>query len=71
MNVDKILNARPVSLQQMLAARERRAERQKTMLAEGARCLVSCTLNMPGAVKQFPLARAFFVSGVELSLIHI
>ena len=65
MNVDKILNARPVSLQQMLAARERRAERQKTMLAEGARCLVSCTLNMPGAVKQFPLARAFFVSGVE------
>ncbi|MGI6076305.1 MAG: triphosphoribosyl-dephospho-CoA synthase CitG [Pyramidobacter sp.] len=65
MNVDKILNARPVSLQQVLAARERRVERQKAMLAGGADCLVSCTLNMPGEVKQFPLARAFFLSGLN------
>jgi hypothetical protein len=65
MNIEKITGSRRVSLGQMLDARERRAERQRRMLQAGTECLVSYTLNMPGEIKQFPLARAFFVKGLE------
>lgn len=64
MNVEKILGGNRVSLVEMLDARERRAARQKEMLALGG-TLVCFTLNMPGEVKCFPLAERFFLRGLE------
>lgn len=65
METEKLLNGREVSLTEVLDARERRAARQKEMLKGGGETLVSYTLNMPGPVKQFPLARAFFERGLR------
>ena len=55
---------RAVSLEQMLAARERRIARQSTALARFRKPLVSMTVVMPGPVKDGPLPR--FVLGVAL-----
>ena len=46
-----------VSLEQILAARERRAARQAAALARFGKPLVSVTVVMPGAVKGGPLPR--------------
>ncbi|MBR4746543.1 MAG: citrate lyase holo-[Desulfovibrio sp.] len=54
------------SLEEVLAAREKRAERQRAMLAEGPGALVCLALNVPGAVKQFPLARQSFGEACRL-----
>lgn len=64
MDVERILGKNGVSLAQVLAARERRAARQREMLRGGGKSLISYTLNMPGEVKQFPLAQAFFLHGL-------
>ena len=56
-----------VDLEQMLAARERRAIIQNRML-EGAgpsRCLVCLTMNIAGEVKRTPMIRMLFDAGVE------
>ncbi len=47
----------PVDLAAMLAARERRAERQRTALARFGLPIASVTLVMPGPVKDTPSAR--------------
>lgn len=52
-----------VTLQQMLDARERRAQRQRQLLAEFQKPLVCFTLNIPGPVKQSPLIRRAFLHG--------
>ncbi|MBP5211805.1 MAG: citrate lyase holo-[acyl-carrier protein] synthase [Pyramidobacter sp.] len=59
MELSRLLNGPEASLAEVLDARERRAARQEEMLENGC-ALVSFTLNMPGPVKQFPLAKAFF-----------
>ncbi len=64
MDITKILGDVKISLPQMLDARERRVARQKEML-NGANCLVSFTLNMPGEIKRFPLAEKFFARGLS------
>ncbi|WP_352403093.1 citrate lyase holo-[acyl-carrier protein] synthase [Pyramidobacter sp.] len=64
MDVERILGENGVSLAQMLAARERRAARQRDMLRGGGKSLISYTLNMPGEIKQFPLAQSFFRHGL-------
>ena len=66
MEFDQIFDGPVVSLQEMLDARSARAERQKKWLAEGAGCLISFTLNIPGEVKQFSLARAAFKEGLSI-----
>ena len=66
MDVERVFNGPAVTLEQVLEARSCRAERQRLALAEGAACLVSFTLNIPGNIKQFPLARAAFSEGLEL-----
>ena len=56
-----------VDLEQMLAARERRAFIQNRML-EGAgpdRCLVCLTMNIAGDVKRTPMIRMLFDTGIE------
>ncbi len=47
----------PVNLEQMLEARERRAARQRVLLASHALPVVSLTVVMPGPVKDSPLSR--------------
>ncbi len=64
MYIAKILGDVKISLPQMLDARERRVARQKEML-NGANCLISFTLNMPGEIKRFPLAEKFFARGLS------
>ncbi len=65
-----------VSLEEMLAARDRRAEAQREMLksiesqgtSEGLKddvCLVSFTLNIPGDIKRTPLTKMLFDRGIE------
>ena len=56
-----------VGLEQMLAARDRRADIQNRML-EGTgpgRCLVCLTMNIAGDVKRTPMIRMLFDAGVE------
>lgn len=53
---------RPASLEQVLAARERRAERQRKALQDFARPVVSLTLVMPGPVKGGPTACRIFAA---------
>ncbi|MDR3437795.1 citrate lyase holo-[acyl-carrier protein] synthase [Telmatospirillum sp.] len=48
----------PVSLTQMLAAREQRAARQQAALARHALPVVSLSVVMPGPVKSTPLTRS-------------
>lgn len=55
-----------VTLEQVLHSRTRRAARQQALLQKGAPCLVSFTLNIPGDIKQFPLAQAAFQEGLDL-----
>ena len=66
MDADAIFSGPVVTLEQVLEARSRRAERQQAALTDGAACLVSFTLNIPGNIKQFPLARAAFLEGLGL-----
>ena len=55
-------------LEKMLAARERRADIQRSML-EGAgadSCLVCLTMNIAGEIKRTPMIRMLFDTGVEM-----
>ena len=63
MEIERLREGREVTLTEVLDARERRVVRQNEMLKNGD-TLVSFTLNMPGPVKQFPLAQAFFERGL-------
>ena len=63
MDVDAIFSGPAVTLEQVLDSRSRRAERQRATLADGAVCRVSFTLNIPGNIKRFPLARAAVAEG--------
>lgn len=55
-----------VSVEEMGRAREERVIRQQEMLAAGGSALICFTLNIPGAVKVFPLAESAFSIGNEL-----
>lgn len=64
MNTEQIFSAPPASPAQILLRREARSARQRELLETGCESLVSFTLNIPGAVKQFPLARDAFEEGL-------
>ena len=50
-----------VSLEEMLAGRERRAARQREMLSKAPGALICFTLNIAGPVKVFPLSEEAFL----------
>lgn len=58
--------AKTVELWQVLAARERRAARQRELLAQYRRPLVWFTMNIAGPVKTTPLIRRGFEAGCAL-----
>lgn len=55
-----------VSVGEMGRAREERVIRQQEMLAAGGSALICFSLNIPGAIKVFPLAESAFSIGNEL-----
>ena len=57
---------REVTLQEMLEARDRRAEAQRQLLEQFARPLLSYTMNIPGSVKDSPLIRRGFDEGLRM-----
>lgn len=52
------------TLAEILDCRERRAQRQRSLLGQGG-CVVSFSMNIPGACKAFPLAEAGFYEGLR------
>ena len=60
--------SRPVEVADMLAARDRRAAGQRTLLARYRCAVVSLTAVMPGPVKDTPLTRATVAAGVDAVL---
>ena len=60
-----VINDEPASLEEILDARSLRADRQKELLKAGGSCLISFSMNIPGAIKQFPLAEAAFETGLS------
>ena len=58
-------NAEAVSLEEMLNARERRAETQRSLIEKHSSGLISFVLNIPGQFKAFTLADETFDEGME------
>ena len=54
-----------ITLEQMLLARDRRASRQATLLSRYGRPVISFTMNIAGPVKDSPLIRYAFRSGLR------
>ena len=54
-----------ITLEQMLLARDRRASRQAALLARYGRPVISFTMNIAGPVKDSPLIRYAFRSGLR------
>lgn len=63
MKPENLFNGQGASLEEILAGRSRRVQRQQEMLSRGGLSLVSFTLNIPGPIKQFSLARAALFAG--------
>jgi holo-ACP synthase/triphosphoribosyl-dephospho-CoA synthase len=68
MNINKIIGNDVVSLEEMLKARENRADLQHRLLAIHGLPIICFTLNIAGQVKLFPLARKTFNEGKKLIL---
>lgn len=63
MNLQKNLRGTPVDVGDMMYARDHRKATQEQLLAQYDAVLVSFTLNIMGAVKDFPWARIAFAEG--------
>ena len=61
--LEEILQRPPLSMQQILDAREQRVQRQNRMMKLQEGTLVSFTLNIAGAVKAAPLFSRAFAEG--------
>ena len=69
MNLNNVITGSPVTSVELRAARDRRVLKKWELLTPGGGiCLVEFSLNIAGAVKTFPFARAAFREEVrELS----
>jgi len=65
MAVNSYIGANGITLEQMLEARDRRAERQKELIAEYNLPLISLTVNMPGPYKSLPVCSEIFRAGLS------
>ena len=63
--------SQPASLKEILQAREERQLRQQRLLRRYQRPLISLSLNIAGALKQFPLARKTYAEAKRLMLRHL
>ena len=65
MELKKVFSGPAITPEEILQARTARAQHQQELLRQGYPCLVSFTLNIPGSVKQFSLAKRAFQEGVH------
>lgn len=65
MDVERIFDGNPVTMEAVLQCRSDRTCRQQELLKRGFPCLISFTLNIPGPVKQFSMARMAFQEGLN------
>lgn len=66
MKLETIITGTPVTLPEILDAREARAFRQRELLnMTGARSVISFSMNIAGAIKRFPLGTAAFEEGIR------
>lgn len=66
MEFERIFDGPVLTAEAVLQSRTDRVQRQRECLALGHPCLVSFTMNIPGAIKQFPLVRSAFDVGLQL-----
>lgn len=66
MELERIFDGTVLTAEEVLQSRTDRRQRQREFLKLGHPCLISFTMNIPGAVKQFSLAHAAFQVGLEL-----
>ncbi|MCI6965705.1 citrate lyase holo-[acyl-carrier protein] synthase [bacterium] len=59
------MNISKITLDEMLSARERRAEKQRALTERFARPIVCFTMNIAGEVKRTPLTELVFFEGVR------
>jgi holo-ACP synthase/triphosphoribosyl-dephospho-CoA synthase len=64
-------NCTPVALEEMLAAREKRAATQRELIERHKSPLICFTMNMPGAYKRFSLLEKAFDEGSRMILRRI
>lgn len=64
------MNTCSVTLKDMLACRERRAARQRALLARFEKPLICLSMNIPGPQKDSPLIRLAFEAGAARLLAH-
>lgn len=62
-HMQEILDYPSLSLEEILGARDRRAETQRQLLEKGEGTLICLTLNIAGAIKSAPLFRKVFEEG--------
>ena len=60
------MSSEPVTLQELLDSRERRVQKQKSLLSQYEGVLISVTLNIPGPVKDKPAYRKALQAAMEL-----
>lgn len=66
MDLQAVFDGPPSTLEELLLAREERAKRQREWFhGSGTACLISFTMNLPGEVKRFTLARRGFAEGLS------
>ena len=66
MNHSVWAKGRPITLPEILDAREKRAYLQQEMLQKRPRSLLSFTLNIAGPVKVFPYTKWLYTLGYDL-----
>jgi len=59
------MTCQPITLEELLAGRDRRAALQESLLKEYNRPLISFTVNMPGPIKLCPQSLRIHEAGVE------
>lgn len=64
-NPNRVFSGSPITLNQLLQQKEDRAARQNILLHTPCQSLISFTLNIPGPIKQFPMAMQAFSEGVS------
>ena len=65
MNIDRVFSGPHVTLADVLNNKSARVERQLALLSSGCASLVSVSMNIPGDIKQFPMAREAFLEELD------
>lgn len=65
MNRFQVFSGPNVTLLQLLSAKDARVQRRASLCVPAGGCVICFTLNIPGPIKQFPLAQMAFEEGLD------